>query len=149
MSSSQHWHASSLPELIPKGRQENGREVGEGAEGRWPEARMSRKYSRKNCMETGKMTLVKLTWGHVGQNMQFGIPDCDIRTRSPDTGSINYSWCLLLFYLWASFNHTWLVPSAFKPDHEILCWGMHKAALKSVEHHNHMFICIVPGPDWH
>lgn len=130
-------------QLIPKGHQERGREVGAGAEGRWTETQMSREYHGKDCMEKQKMTLVKLTPDHVGQNTHFGIPGCDTRTCSPETGSVNHARCLLLLYLWATFNHTWLVPSVFKPDHETISWGMHKAALNSVEHDKHLLICIM------
>lgn len=126
-----------------QGPSKNRREVGEGAEGGWTEAQMSSEYHGKGCMEKGKMTLVKLTPDNVGQNMHFGIPGCDTRTHSPETGSINHTRCLLLFYLWATFNHTWLVLSAFKLDHEIISRGMHKAALKSVECYKHLLICIM------
>lgn len=79
--------------------------------------------------------------------MHFGFPGCDTRKCSPETGSLHYAQCFLLFYLWTTFN-TWLLPSVFKTDHEIFFWGIHKTALKSVEHYKDLLIYIIPGPHW-
>lgn len=131
MSSPEHWQASSFSNSwytrdIREVEQRWVKVLEEGAQKhRWVGSTMG-----KAAWKKGKWLILD----HAGQNMDFGILGCDPRTHSPETGSINHTQCLLLLCLCATFNYTWLVLSALKPDHEIISWGVHKAALKSVEH---------------